>query len=51
MRQAIRHLYFHVAGTLAGGGAGFGDVPELTVEATDAIGAGLVAVAVGPMCA
>ena len=36
--QAIAHLHFHVAGTLPGGGTDFGDVPELTVAATDEIG-------------
>ncbi|QAY69483.1 HIT family protein [Xylanimonas protaetiae] len=36
--QAIGHLHFHVAGTLPGGGTDFGDVPELSVEATDLIG-------------
>lgn len=35
--QTIPHLHFHVAGTLPGGGTEFGDVPELTVEQTDAI--------------
>lgn len=37
--QAIPHLHFHIAGTLAGGGTDFGDVPELTVEQTDQIAA------------
>ena len=36
--QAIPHLHFHVAGTLPGGGTDFGDVSELPVDATDAIG-------------
>lgn len=36
--QAIPHLHFHVAGTLPGGGTNFGDVEELTVDATDALG-------------
>lgn len=36
--QAIPHLHFHVAGTLPGGGTDFGDVPELSVDATDKIG-------------
>ncbi|MCV7224670.1 HIT family protein [Mycolicibacterium komossense] len=36
--QAIPHLHFHVAGTLPGGGTDFGDVPELSVDATDVIG-------------
>lgn len=35
--QAIAHLHFHVAGTLPGGGTDFGTVPELPVEATNAI--------------
>lgn len=41
--QAIPHLHFHIAGTLAGGGTDFGDVPELTVEQTDQIAAQIVA--------
>lgn len=36
--QAIPHLHFHLAGTLPGGGTDFGDVPELSVAATGAIG-------------
>jgi histidine triad (HIT) family protein len=36
--QAIPHLHFHVAGTLPGGGTDFGDVPELSVDATGKIG-------------
>lgn len=36
--QAIPHLHFHVAGTLPSGGTDFGDVPELAVSATNAIG-------------
>lgn len=36
--QAIAHLHFHVAGTLPGGGTDFGNVPELSVSATDQIG-------------
>lgn len=36
--QVIPHLHFHVAGSLPGGGTDFGDVPELSVSATDAIG-------------
>lgn len=35
--QAIPHLHFHIAGTLPGGGTDFGEVPELTVAATDRI--------------
>ena len=35
--QQIPHLHFHVAGTLAGGGTDFGDVPELSVTETDEI--------------
>lgn len=35
--QAIPHLHFHVAGTLPGGGTDFGEVPELTLAATDEI--------------
>lgn len=37
--QAIRHLHFHVAGTLSAGGTDFGKVPELSVAETDAIAA------------
>jgi histidine triad (HIT) family protein len=37
--QAIAHVHFHVAGTLPGGGTEFGEVPEISVEATDAIAA------------
>lgn len=36
--QAIPHLHFHVAGTLPDGGTDFGDVAELPIDATDAIG-------------
>ena len=36
--QAIPHLHFHVAGTLPGGGTDFGEVGELSVDATDEIG-------------
>lgn len=39
--QAIPHLHFHVAGTLPGGGTDFAEVPELTLEGTDAIAAKL----------
>lgn len=39
--QQIGHLHFHVAGTLPEGGTEFGDVPELTIEETDAIAARL----------
>jgi histidine triad (HIT) family protein len=35
--QAIGHLHFHVAGTLPDGGTDFGDVPELTVDETNAV--------------
>ena len=39
--QAIGHLHFHVAGTLAGGGTEFGEVRELSMAETDAIAAHL----------
>jgi len=35
--QAISHVHFHVAGTLAGGGTEFGNVEEISVEETDKI--------------
>ena len=35
--QAIRHVHFHVAGTLSEGGTDFGDVRELSIAETDAI--------------
>lgn len=35
--QAISHVHFHVAGTLPGGRTEWGDVPELSVEETDAL--------------
>lgn len=35
--QSIRHVHFHVAGTLANGGTEFGPVPELSVAETDQI--------------
>lgn len=41
--QAIPHLHFHIAGTLAGGGTDFVNVPELTLEQTDRIAAQIVA--------
>ena len=31
--QAIAHLHFHVAGTLAGGGTEFGEVSEISLDA------------------
>lgn len=36
--QAIPHLHFHVAGTLPGGGTNLGDVNEVPLEETLAIG-------------
>jgi len=36
--QAIPHLHFHVAGTLPGGGTNLGDVDEVPLEETLAIG-------------
>lgn len=41
--QAIPHLHFHIAGTLAGGGTDFGEVPELPVKQTDQIAAQILA--------
>ncbi|MEV0800078.1 HIT family protein [Kribbella sp. NPDC050281] len=35
--QSISHVHFHVAGTLPGGRTEWGDVPELSVEETDAL--------------
>jgi histidine triad (HIT) family protein len=35
--QEIRHVHFHVAGTLDGGGAEFGPVEEISVAETDEI--------------
>lgn len=35
--QAIGHVHFHVAGTLAKGGTEFGPVVEISVESTDEI--------------
>jgi histidine triad (HIT) family protein len=35
--QAVAHVHFHVAGTLADGGTSWGEVPRLTVAQTDAI--------------
>lgn len=35
--QAIGHLHFHVAGTVAGGSTLWGEVDELTVAQTDGI--------------
>lgn len=35
--QTIRHLHFHVAGTLDGGGTERGEVAELSVEETNKI--------------
>ena len=35
--QKIGHLHFHVAGTMPGGGTDFGDVPEITLDAANAI--------------
>ena len=40
--QAINHVHFHIAGTLDGGGTEFGDVPEISVEETNAIAAKLM---------
>jgi histidine triad (HIT) family protein len=39
--QAIPHLHFHVAGTVEEGGTDWNEVPELSIEQTDAIAAGL----------
>jgi histidine triad (HIT) family protein len=39
--QTIAHLHFHVAGTLDEGGTNWGEVPELSLEETDAIAARL----------
>lgn len=39
--QAVPHLHFHVAGTLPGGGTDFGEVDEISVAETDAIGSAL----------
>lgn len=36
--QTISHVHFHVAGTLDDGGTEWGDVDELPVHVTDAIG-------------
>lgn len=36
--QTIDHTHFHLAGTLDGGGTDWGDVPELTLDETNAIG-------------
>lgn len=35
--QSIRHLHFHVAGTLKDGGTNWGRVKEISVSKTDAI--------------
>lgn len=35
--QTIRHIHFHVAGTLDQGGTDWGDIEELPLNATDAI--------------
>jgi histidine triad (HIT) family protein len=35
--QTISHLHFHVAGTLESGGTDWGEVPELSISATDEI--------------
>ena len=40
--QAIAHLHFHVAGTFPGGGTELGEVPELSLAATDTIASGLL---------
>lgn len=45
--QAIPHFHFHVAGTLPQGGTDFGEVREISVEATDSIGRKLLAGAAG----
>jgi histidine triad (HIT) family protein len=37
-KQTIGHIHFHVAGTLDEGGTNWGDVEELPVSETDAIG-------------
>jgi histidine triad (HIT) family protein len=39
--QTIPHVHFHVAGTLPGGGTAWGQVPELSVEETEAMAAQL----------
>jgi len=49
--QAIPHLHFHVAGTLPGGGTDFGDVPELSIDETNAIASRLSAAVDGDICA
>lgn len=43
--QVIGHFHFHIAGTLSEGGTDFGQVPELSIEQTDAIAARLRAAA------
>lgn len=48
--QAIGHLHFHVTGTLPEGGTDFGDVRELSVEETDAIGRKITGASNGPIC-
>jgi histidine triad (HIT) family protein len=35
--QAVAHVHFHVAGTLAEGGTRWGEVPRLSVAETDAM--------------
>lgn len=40
-RQSIPHLHVHVAGTNPNGGTEFGEVPELSIKATDEIAARL----------
>jgi histidine triad (HIT) family protein len=49
--QAIGHMHFHVAGTLPEGGTDFGDVRELSVEETDAIGQKISEASDGSVCA
>ncbi|WP_129669882.1 HIT family protein [Phytoactinopolyspora endophytica] len=39
--QTVGHVHFHVAGTLPDGSTEWGDVPELSLEATEAIAARL----------
>jgi histidine triad (HIT) family protein len=41
--QTIRHVHFHVAGTLENGGTEFGPVRELSVAETDEIAKKLLA--------
>jgi histidine triad (HIT) family protein len=36
--QSIRHVHFHVAGTLDSGGTEWGEVPELSLAETERIG-------------